>query len=423
MTTQRSVGYIVIAVVFGGALFFVWNQIRHGRKEAGSEIELAANRKEYINDEQLEGKKLNLALWSAFGLLIVIGVTLPVYWLAEGGRQEGARASFDTIFAKRGKAIYEKEAKCEGCHGPTGAGGAATFVITDENGEYKSTVNWKAPALDTVLWRYSVSEVREVLVYGRPGSPMQPWGVVGGGALSDQQLDNVIDYLWTFQLTPEQMAAEVDKALVEKDSGLAERLAKVKEQNVGKLTDPLAYECDSKDFACLSNEDNLRLGEILFNLGDVAAGGYACSRCHVPGASYGQPWLPIDQLARGRFAPNLIGIENNLTVRQHFQLIMKGSEFGKSYGSNSLGSGRMPGFGTNANLNDAKTPQLGATGMLSPEEVWAIVVYERALSTQRPDLAAVGKSPLNGTSTNGTSTSPTTTAKPAAGTPASASGN
>lgn len=417
ITPQRSVGYVVIAVVFTGGFFFLWTQIRKGRKEAGSEIELAANRKEYINDEELEGKKLNLALWSAFGLLIVIGVTLPLYWLAEGGRQAGAREDFKEVFAKRGKAIYDKEAKCSGCHGPEGAGGAATFVITDENGEYKSTVNWKAPALNTVLWRYSVSEVLEVLLYGRPGSPMQPWGVIGGGALSDQQLDNVIDYLWTFQLTPEEMGAEVKKALTEKDSALADRLAKVKEENAGKLVDPLVYECDSKEFACLSNEDNLRLGEILFDLGDVAAGGYSCARCHVPGASYNRPWLPIDQLARGRFAPNLIGIENNLTVRQHFQLIMKGSELGKIYGSNSLGSGRMPGFGTNANLNDANVPQLGATGMLSPEEVWAIVVYERALSTQRPDLAAVGKSPL-------ATTSPTTTAKPTAATPAmSTSGN
>ena len=56
-------------------------------------------------------------------------------------------------------------------------------------------VNWKAPALNTVLLRYSREEVRYILTYGRPFSPMPAWGVKGGGPLNDQQLQNLIDYL------------------------------------------------------------------------------------------------------------------------------------------------------------------------------------------------------------------------------------
>ena len=58
-------------------------------------------------------------------------------------------------------------------------------------------------------WRFSQEEVKGILTYGRPGTPMQAWGVEGGGALSDQALDNVIAYLWTVQLTPKQMHDEV----------------------------------------------------------------------------------------------------------------------------------------------------------------------------------------------------------------------
>ena len=54
-TTQRSVGYIVIALVVIGGIFFLWSQLSIGRKEAGSEIELAPNRQPYLPDEQLEG--------------------------------------------------------------------------------------------------------------------------------------------------------------------------------------------------------------------------------------------------------------------------------------------------------------------------------------------------------------------------------
>jgi len=49
----------------------------------------------------------------------------------------------------------------------------------------------------------------------------------------------------------------------------------------------------------------------------------------------------------------------------------------------------MPGFGTNANYGDPKTPQGfqgQGGGMYGPEEVYAIVVYERNLSKERPDL-------------------------------------
>jgi len=388
MTTQRAVGYVVIAIVAIGGFFFVWTQIRKGRKEAGAEVELAANRKLYLDDEQLETKKLNLALWSAFGLLLVVGVTLPLYWLAEGGRQVGAVKTFNDVFVTRGEKIYTEEAKCVGCHGPEGTGGAASFVITNERGEFVQQVNWSSPALDTVLWRYSQAEVKDVLLYGRPGSPMAAWGVIGGGALSDQQLDNVIDYLWSVQISPDEMRKQVGDALEARDPGLKKRLDAVHQENVDKkLADtPLVYECPSKTWACLSEADNLRLGEIVFGLHDVAAGAYSCSRCHVPGASFGQDWKSVEVTGRGQLGPSLIGIEENLTIGQHYQLIMRGSEFGKLYGANKQGSGRMPGLGSNANFGDPKVPQLGTEGMLTPEEVWAIVVYERNLSVERPDL-------------------------------------
>ncbi len=418
MTTQRAIGYVVIAVVFIGGFFFVWTQMRKGRKEAGSEIELAPNRKQYFDDEKLETTKLNWALWASFGFLIVVGVTLPLYWLAEGGRQEGMVAHMQDIFQTRGEETYVTGAQCVGCHGPEGVGGSTNYVITDENGEFLQQVTWNAPALNTVLWRFSQAEVRDVLVYGRPGTPMAAWGVVGGGALSDQQLDNVIDYLWTVQLTREEMDQQVMDAVGGRSKPLADRLAAVKKEN-GTLKDPLAYECPSDEFACLSEADNLLLGEILFNMGE-SGGAYACARCHVPGAAFGQPWQPVQETGRSRFAPSLIGIENDLTIKQHFALVMSGTEYGKLYGNRQQGSGRMPGFGINPNNGDTKVPQLGAGGMLSPEEVWAIVVYERSLSVERPDLRA-NEAPAGaptttaprsstGTSTSSGSNTTTTTA-------------
>lgn len=414
-TTQRSVGYAVLALIVLGGLAFLINQLALGRREAGSEIELAPNRKPYLPDEELEGPKLNLALWSALGLLVIIAVTLPLYWLAEGGRQEGAVEDFRQTFIHRGEILFGTDplegSQCETCHGPKGTGGSASFVITDEAGEYVDTVTWSAPALNTVLWRFSAAEVKDILTYGRPGTPMQPWGVDGGGALSDQQLDELIEYLWSVQLTEAEMHTQVMDAVKAIDEGLAGRLAEVQKANADKLKDdPAGYDCSSdKGFACLKEPDQLRLGEILFNLNSISGGAYSCARCHVPGFSFGKPYESIDVIARGRYGPNLEGIENDLTVKQHFDLIMQGTEAGKIYGANHQGDGRMPGFGLNPNNGDTSTPQLGKGGMYTPEEVWAIMVYERNLSTELPIQRARTAAATSGAAANAAEASATTT--------------
>ena len=58
----RAIGLTVAVVVLAGfVLLFVRNSFQ-ARPELGSEIELAANRKQYLSDEDLEGKKLDWSL-------------------------------------------------------------------------------------------------------------------------------------------------------------------------------------------------------------------------------------------------------------------------------------------------------------------------------------------------------------------------
>ena len=68
-------------------------------------------------------------------------------------------------------------------------------------------VNWRVPALNTVLLRFSREEVTYIITYGRPFSPMPAWGVAGGGALNDQQVQNLVDYLESIQISPDAGAA------------------------------------------------------------------------------------------------------------------------------------------------------------------------------------------------------------------------
>jgi len=373
-TTQRAIGFVILAVVAIGFVVWLFANLRAARKEVGSEIELAANRKPYLDDEELEGRKLNVALFSAAGLLAIIGVALPLYWLAEPGRQDGAVDMFQDTFDRRGLELYEVGAQCINCHGSNGTGGQATFIINDQNGQFVDEVSWIAPSLDTTMYRFSEEGVRYILDYGRPGSPMAAWGAPGGGPLTTQQVDNLIDYMWTIQLTPEEMTDQADEFIAGIDPGLAERMLEVRQSNDG--AEPAV------DANRLSTADELRLGEILFNNQELSAGSFSCSRCHVAGASYGQAWQPFARLQKGAFGPSLVGIENEATESEHFDMVWNGMVPGQGYFSRRQGNPQMPAFGVNPNTGQADqgVPDLGPDGMLHAEQVWAIITYERNLS-------------------------------------------
>ena len=191
-TTQTSIGLVLLIVAFIVGLTYAFINIRQSRPEVGSEIELAANRKPYLSDEELEGRKLDRTL--SFGLLglFILGIGLPLYWLAEPGRQADAVEGFQRTFINRGEEIYVNGAQCASCHGPEGVGGVANYTITDPStGDFVAQVQWKAPALNTVMYRYTPEQVKFILNYGRGYSPMPAWGAPGGGPLTDQQLDDI----------------------------------------------------------------------------------------------------------------------------------------------------------------------------------------------------------------------------------------
>jgi len=212
VTTNVSWFFLITALA-GWALYGLFN-IRKGRAEIGAEIKLAANRKPYYDDEILEGKKIERTQLIGILFLAVVTLALPLYWILEPGRQEGAKNGWDHRFESWGSRLYDVTANggfnCAGCHGGTkGSGGAAVYALTDSKTGEVREVSWKAPALNTIYYRFSESEIKFILEYGRPFSPMSPWGVVGGGPMNDQQIQTVLAYLKSIQI-PREDCAVVD---------------------------------------------------------------------------------------------------------------------------------------------------------------------------------------------------------------------
>src|SRR4029453_2125437 len=118
-----------------------------------------------MDEEQLEGPSVEKVQMWALLSLVVIALGLPIYWVTEPGRQAGAREDFNNKFVERGASLFAPVGEtadalgCGGCHGVDGGGAAATYTLTTPDGTFDRQVTWKAPALNTVLLRYSRDEV------------------------------------------------------------------------------------------------------------------------------------------------------------------------------------------------------------------------------------------------------------------------
>ncbi len=365
-TAASAIGGVIAVVLIAGFVLAVIANMRRGKAEVGAELELAANRKPYLSDEELEGKKLDRTLGFGLVILVVVAITLPAYWLAEPGRQSGAVEKFKEEFISRGKNIYNVKAQCSSCHGPAGVGGVKNYTLLNANGDFVAQVDWKAPALNTVLFRYSADEVKYILNYGRQNSPMPAWGAPGGGPLTDQQLDDVIAYLYSIQLSASDSQTAVQTEI--------DNVCKPDAANNCTLygtTDAAKWKT---------------LGEALFNLGQYdafASGAYSCARCHTQGWSYGMPGVSG---GGGGLGYNLTGgseLRQFETATQQEEFITIGSELGKPYGKGGIGDGQMPGFGLNPSAIDPKvaaaTGMTPAQTMYTQDQIAAVVAYERSL--------------------------------------------
>lgn len=325
---QQRAALFVALVVSIGWLVYLLSAARR-TYDPGIEITEAPNRKEYYDDDVMEGSRLTRYLWWAFALLAICAVGLPLYWLREPFRQQGPGfdrgvAYFDSKAIQRGEELFqaspgnpptprEPHFGCENCHGVEGVGGVVAYNLSDPTNPDAPPrpVQWVAPALNTAMLRFRPEEVRSIIVYGRAGTPMPPWGVAGGGPMNDQQVDDLVAYLGHIARNPEEVRKESLQRY-----GLE--------------------------------------GRTIFD--------GVCARCHTQGFAYGEPQVS----GGGAFGPNLTAggtLAQFPNVVQHESWVSDTAPFGKSYGVRGISKGAMPHF----------------KDILTPEQIEAVVAYERSL--------------------------------------------
>lgn len=395
-----------IAVLLGLAAYVA---LAVGRSREPKEPE---NLTPFLDDEGLEGRRLDRVLGWALLFAAVIAVTLPLYWLREPDRQEESIGYFDHGAEERGAVLYANSAaegynssvslQCANCHGVDGGGGSANSIYIPSGGDDSDAIqlSWRAPALDTVLLKFSEDEVRNILVYGRPGTPMQAWGVAGGGPKNEQSIDDLIAYIRSIQLTPEEAKQQAEEQLVaargaarkqlsdaqgaletaetaldEAEAALDELPADATDadradarQTVADAEQDIEDARDAIEWAeeWAASRTDVSDGQLLFES--------YCARCHTKGWSIFDSTNPVSAQVLGlpggggtvgfnlrdgasirRFGDGDTGFDEQLAF------VTEGSEANRPYGIGGIGNGRMPGFGA----------------MLPEEYIRMIVEYER----------------------------------------------
>ena len=401
-----NVGAVIVIVVVVGA------KVLSVRREPSEKT--ASNQTPFYDDDVLEDGHLTRVLRWALLFSTIVAVVLPLYWLLEPSRQDQEAVGFDERAIERGATLFAnpsmeafnsaKSLQCANCHGVDASGGSKPFVLTPEaQGDPEAapvSEIWIAPALNDVFYRYTedplkgIQQVTQILVYGRPGTPMPAWGVAGGGPKNEQAISDLVAYLKSIQIKPDAARAQATKKVADFQSFVAGRPATAKDPAVPSqeavARTALAAAQKSLDAATTEAQKTLYRGKIdAANEGIRRSKEYAaqvakmsegellfntqCARCHTKGWSALRPsdgFVPMPEPAgSGALGPSL---RDGAVLDQfpgepgklkQFDWVGVGVEANKGFGVRGISSGKMPHFGE----------------ILTKAQIEAIIAYERSL--------------------------------------------
>jgi mono/diheme cytochrome c family protein len=421
MSFRTTLILINLVAVAGLLIFIGYRVVRVRRNPESAQPE---NLTPFFDDDVLEGPHLERVLGVALVALVVSVVALVGYFLWEPFREADATSGFKDRSVARGELLFAgpaspafdntKSLNCARCHGDSATGGPAMQVIksTDPRCDLKQKVNealvakqpyclpqvvsWAAPNLTLAPLRYSRAQLTQIITYGRPGTPMPAWGVASGkGALNDQSIQDLVNYLYSISTTPDKaQAAAVDDAkttrttlnsaevqaaatkwVADSAAGLDQAQAELaalptdatpEQRSTADGVVELAREQAEVALAWQQTTQSATDGEVLFMNN--------CARCHTRGWSYFDPANPEGNPAPGRmgggaYGPNLTGgdvdqqFPTPLYDADYFGWISAGVPAFEAYGTRGISSGRMPHFGA----------------VLTKGQIEAIMEYERSL--------------------------------------------
>jgi mono/diheme cytochrome c family protein len=185
----------------------------------------------------------------------VLAGVMSIYYATESRRQAQAAEKIHEKDVEEGEKWFEFFS-CVNCHGPAGVGGGREFT------EPRSGLDtsWAAPSLNDVFYRFSEDEITELIVYGREGTPMPANGLEGGGAMTKQEVEQVIAYIRSVQISQGDVLDEVEGTVEAALSRMANAEDTINKQLAAKRAELEDIEAAPEKFDAIGNlDDEIRL--------------------------------------------------------------------------------------------------------------------------------------------------------------------
>jgi hypothetical protein len=208
-TSQDAVAYVVAAIAL--VLFFTALALssRGRRLGRGGRPDIPPSMQPGPSDADLEKPRLEKLQGWGVALVLFFVVFIPLVWLKEPAENLAQSKALIQDSIGRGALevqLYSETNQtgigCVRCHGdnPTLGGGHNLFnnvLVTVPN---LRTVCGGATFGHPLI--HNVVDVRNTIMQGRPGTDMPSWSVRFAGALDDQQIQDLVEYLVSIQEVP-----------------------------------------------------------------------------------------------------------------------------------------------------------------------------------------------------------------------------
>ena len=216
---QLLIAVLVGAVAAGAALVVLRTRSSSGKTK--SKVPPALRPADI--DAVLESSRLTKIHGWGLALTLFFAFFMPAYWVQEPQNRRDNEEEMAEESLERGEEYYAlttdkqtgatntKGKECARCHGDGAEGGENEYLNPDTG--VRSIV--KVPELKTVFSRYEEPPagfedareyIRETIERGRPGTDMPTWGNKYGGPLTEQELDDIVNWLESINVKPDVAA-------------------------------------------------------------------------------------------------------------------------------------------------------------------------------------------------------------------------
>ncbi|HXF57976.1 MAG TPA: cytochrome c [Actinomycetota bacterium] len=194
-----AIGAGVAVLAFG----VVVGMRRRPRLFRPPELDVPQAMKPGPSDADLEKPLLEKHILSSVVFTLVMALSLSVIWFQEPETNADDIRHMQAESVERGRLISLPGSEenqlgfnCVRCHGPGLRGGTNVY-------EGKIVA---VPDLTTVCQRLTIDQIVQTIAEGRPGTDMPSWSVRFAGAMHDQQIQDLVNYILSIQrdIPPDQ---------------------------------------------------------------------------------------------------------------------------------------------------------------------------------------------------------------------------